>query len=1610
MSAEGSGVGPEGQSTVDDDRVPVGPRLIGFAESDDPFTGDRWTGDEWSDDRAEPRNGERTPEQEATDLLMRAEAAQGLEPEYDFDYQSAEGGNGSPEQESLHTLTGLQETGHGGKGVLGVTPERPQTAELFNPEASRSLVREPNRAQQGPLAASAGTSEVLNGIPEGRAARGDMWEQIATSTRSVDDQASLAHAHVAQAQARTSSTQAVVPVQSRAPSDSDRVDMLETLVYQLMEQNEALKRDMLETQSGRSESSGRGMVGPVQSSGRGMVGPVQSSGRCVVGPVQSSGRGTIGPVHSSSQHNVGGNHGMHEGRGVRRPGEQRVKSGKGLGSAGGNYWAPTFRTFQPPWTSFSGGDAVLSTALPAEGPGDRLLATTRALQSLTLQETPDVQMTGLAQASFQECSVRSSPTVCEAYSGACPDPDSVSAAGLPVFSTRGLEGGKVGMHNDSSQEVSPPVPLIPSASNEQGQVHAQPSLGSEARTITVMINGVPRSGMFNDKGEIVVALESPKYFEIGEGDRTEVDPVQCTPVELGEARTIASESISGNPFSVQAASPFQPTGCRSALPTSCSPPPPPPPVPGRDGSRFVRGGSKSPGGYRSGYPRRPSRSPDPSPPRTMPMQLKSVNASPLTPGGTKVPSGPPPGTPLDPGRTGTQTSEVGQGAVSASSGVGLNEGSSRDFVPGERTYWELPTLAGPSSEANPAMRCNDWIYRITPLMSDLAPRANAWWGMVLKEAQAAYQEWSVAKPLERARIVGKPSKELQGNAFTRIESRGVAMLSKALPAVVYEQALSSRNVSCVGLLFLTLRIYQPGGLNERAELLRGLTTLPVFDSPSAAVSGLQKWFRHLERARTMEISVPDSSLLLDSIDRALASILHGHPTLTFRMHSVRMQLQLDTRPLQDTVEEYARTLLAEMELLAVAAPESGNAKRQRVAAVAMDGQKGKGAGSSGSSGKGGEGGQANSADPKGNSGQRRTPCTGWITDKGCKFGKSCVFSHSAERQGKCWACGGSHQKAECTAPGGGKHQKPSGDDNRGSKGRDGKAKGSGKDQGSGPKGKPGGSTKGGSQAAGGISSEAIKEAAQILQSMKLASLSPHVESMSALLKKAQMGIPKGLIDGGATACLRMATGEEQCLPEVSVKLACGECKLLVNREGTLLSRSYVSPILSVRAALALGYRIDWDSSRCRVWHPSKGDLTVDDSSGCPEIPESTALSLISQYEELVRSREVRSARMQCLMQDLTSASNEDLARSIIRRDTHADAAVQMLLRRIFPETSAELVAQATVTVQDGVEENFTWNRRMRRRFEKSEGLVLHLFCGKGRKAFDAVAERSNLVHVPVDRGEDLLSDDTFQFLMRQAARGRVKAIVAAPPSKTFAECRYARGRSESVIRPIRIRGESIGSYGIEGMTGQELAQRRIDDVLLMRMMTLMIVAGAANRGMGCAPLACVVEHPEDSEHRAATGAGIKGAERPEQGYASLWATPEWCAVSGELGLSAVSFHQGPLGHVKVRPTTLYTNLHPDPVLVDCWGEGYSGNSGVDSHASWSEWAPGLWLAVANMLGRVFRDSIGLSGTTVRAIDSGFIHHLQQNHTPYRRDCRQCVAGSGRRRPPESLLLRLGRCR
>ena len=199
-----------------------------------------------------------------------------------------------------------------------------------------------------------------------------------------------------------------------------------------------------------------------------------------------------------------------------------------------------------------------------------------------------------------------------------------------------------------------------------------------------------------------------------------------------------------------------------------------------------------------------------------------------------------------------------------------------------------------AAESQPAMRCNDWLHKIRPAIHNLAPRAHEWWSQVTTEARSWYDKWCGAGLLERAGIKGEPSEHLLSETYVRLEARILAMLCKAVPNNIYELALSARNTTCVGLIFLILKTYQPGGLLERSELLKGLTNLQVADSATTGVSVIQRWFRHLERARNMSVSVPDCSLLIDALDEMSGPVLEKHPTMLFRVHAIRMQLQLDT--------------------------------------------------------------------------------------------------------------------------------------------------------------------------------------------------------------------------------------------------------------------------------------------------------------------------------------------------------------------------------------------------------------------------------------------------------------------------------------------------------------------------------------------------------------------------------------------------------------------------------------------------------------------------------------------------------------------------------------------
>ena len=68
-------------------------------------------------------------------------------------------------------------------------------------------------------------------------------------------------------------------------------------------------------------------------------------------------------------------------------------------------------------------------------------------------------------------------------------------------------------------------------------MHSGSGVSQGTRVVTVMINGVSRSGVINDQGEIVVTSESPKFFEIKD-DRGDEDGSRCEPSQEAGVRGV----------------------------------------------------------------------------------------------------------------------------------------------------------------------------------------------------------------------------------------------------------------------------------------------------------------------------------------------------------------------------------------------------------------------------------------------------------------------------------------------------------------------------------------------------------------------------------------------------------------------------------------------------------------------------------------------------------------------------------------------------------------------------------------------------------------------------------------------------------------------------------------------------------------------------------------------------------------------------------------------------------------------------------------------------------------------------------------------------------------
>ena len=439
---------------------------------------------------------------------------------------------------------------------------------------------------------------------------------------------------------------------------------------------------------------------------------------------------------------------------------------------------------------------------------------------------------------------------------------------------------------------------------------------------------------------------------------------------------------------------------------------------------------------------------------------------------------------------------------------------------------------------------------------------------------------------------------------------------------------------------------------------------------------------------------------------------------TFRLSLTRHTLRLDYQSDLSSVEEYARTLLAEFEVLALSGSEvEGPQKRQRVRRTADPNS-------------------PNTSEPK----TRPTPsppkapllkppapkppgsakaCNNWLSAHGCKYGARCNFHHDMESetlQGRCFYCSSpEHWANSCSIKNAHKSEDRTQALQTGAETpkdpKDPKAK---------PKMRPGGkgagklkqleaegaaptppvakvaaaaskapegnsAVEGGGNAVLGPShAQLVQEATEVLRSLRLKKIS---EVGGGSHKVRQISLSEGY---GATSALRQGSAEEICLATpVEVQVAVGSASMHVN---PLLTERKLQPILPMAALPRLGCVIQWSDVGFSVKHPVLGLLPTRLNGTSPELPARLLLKLITEYEGLItredREREGKQRLWNVLVKITPDVVNPQLwLEHHIREGTVDETVLHVWVRSAFqelPERIASRIACAPAFASERV--------------------------------------------------------------------------------------------------------------------------------------------------------------------------------------------------------------------------------------------------------------------------------------------------------------------------------------
>ena len=106
---------------------------------------------------------------------------------------------------------------------------------------------------------------------------------------------------------------------------------------------------------------------------------------------------------------------------------------------------------------------------------------------------------------------------------------------------------------------------------------------------------------------------------------------------------------------------------------------------------------------------------------------------------------------------------------------------------------------------------------------------------------------------------------------------------KALPKDMVTEAIQKRYKDPIQVMLLSMIKYQPGSRKEREVILNQIGYPEVGWNEEKALTNLRLWKRKIERAKEIEVIVPDPTVLLAALDQITEKALIKDTRRKFRI-------------------------------------------------------------------------------------------------------------------------------------------------------------------------------------------------------------------------------------------------------------------------------------------------------------------------------------------------------------------------------------------------------------------------------------------------------------------------------------------------------------------------------------------------------------------------------------------------------------------------------------------------------------------------------------------------------------------------------------------------------